>query len=387
KRELPRLRANLYCFTVPKELRDFRLWGKLTYGDLIKAKLDHSELVCAWHQAIDEQFSLAGFTQVEEQFADHILQSEGIILVLGPKDPPVEYLTNLQALVSSTSNSNVGEVLDRDLVDQDWTPELVDAKRDIAGFLRKQLAVNNTLVVQGPPGTGKTHMIAELCAKYLEEGASVLVTALTNRALLEVAGKPALEPWLTRKKVYKSNLTLDEKRVLPSLEALHGPGPMPGHLILATFFVASGYARELAGEAPYDLVVVDEASQALLGMLAAAKALGQQNVWVGDVRQLPPVVETDRDKVERTGAAAFVDGLRALTASCAYPVYQLTHSHRLPPRAARYTGMFYQDSLRSAKAGDELLDFAGMDPAFANWFHPEGGPTLLQVPMDPADAR
>ena len=38
KRGLPRKGEYLYCFTVPKDLRDYRNWGEKTYGDLVKEK-------------------------------------------------------------------------------------------------------------------------------------------------------------------------------------------------------------------------------------------------------------------------------------------------------------------------------------------------------------
>jgi len=45
-RGIPRQGEYLYCFTVPKELRNYRDWGNKTYGDLIKAKTNNSEIVC-----------------------------------------------------------------------------------------------------------------------------------------------------------------------------------------------------------------------------------------------------------------------------------------------------------------------------------------------------
>lgn len=44
-------------------------------------------------------------------------------------------------------------------------------------------------IVQGPPGTGKTHMAAALLSHLLAQGARVLVTAETERALYELKGK------------------------------------------------------------------------------------------------------------------------------------------------------------------------------------------------------
>jgi len=47
-RGIPRQGEYLYCFTVPKELRNYRDWSNKTYGDLIKAKTNYSEIVCIW---------------------------------------------------------------------------------------------------------------------------------------------------------------------------------------------------------------------------------------------------------------------------------------------------------------------------------------------------
>ena len=76
------------------------------------------------------------------------------------------------------------------------------------------------MILQGPPGTGKTYMIAELCARLCKEGFSVLVTALTNRALMEIAEKPAVESLLEEGKIFKTNITTDEHREMSKLEPI-----------------------------------------------------------------------------------------------------------------------------------------------------------------------
>jgi hypothetical protein len=53
-RGLPRQGEYLYCFTVPKELRSYKDWGNKTYGDLIKAKTNYSEIVCIWQTPSNE---------------------------------------------------------------------------------------------------------------------------------------------------------------------------------------------------------------------------------------------------------------------------------------------------------------------------------------------
>ncbi len=91
-RGLPRQGEYLYCFIVPKELRDYRNWENKTYGDLIKSKTNYSEIVCIWQAPSNEKdFSIAGFRGVELEFSTHIQDAEGMILLLGPNKPPFEY--------------------------------------------------------------------------------------------------------------------------------------------------------------------------------------------------------------------------------------------------------------------------------------------------------
>ncbi len=165
-RGLPRQGEYLYGFTVPIELRDHRAWGDRTYGDLIKAKLNYSELVSIWQAPADDKaFSIAGFRGVELAFAQHLEGGEGVILLLGPNKPPFEYLVNLQTVVQNEGNERLVPVLDDDYREADWTPSLIDAKKSIPDFILAQLALEDTIIIQGPPGTVKTHDIAELCQR------------------------------------------------------------------------------------------------------------------------------------------------------------------------------------------------------------------------------
>lgn len=385
-RGLPRQGEYLYCFTLPSELRDHHGWGDRTYGDLIKCKLNYSELVCIWQAPSDVKgFSIAGFRGVELAFAQHIDGSEGAVLVLGPNKPPFEYLGNLQLVVQNESNERHAMVLDQDFRAAEWTPALINAKKSTPDFIYAQLALEDTVIIQWPPGTGKTHLIADLCERLCKEGKSVLVTSLTNRALIEVAEKPALEKLMNAHRVFKTNVSLDEQRLLKDLQPAMDLAPQPGSLILSTFYISSGSAAQVAGDPPFDFVIVDEASQALLAMLGAARLLGVKNVWIGDVHQLPPVV--DEELVERRGTRFLADGLRSLSSCGAIPIFQLTETYRLSQRAARYTGMFYQDSLETKAAKALRTSFPELPVEVAKYFHSEGGPTLLRTDLATGDSK
>jgi rRNA-processing protein FCF1 len=381
-RGIPRQGEYLYCFTVPKELRNYRDWGNKTYGDLIKAKTNYSEIVCIWQTPSNEKdFSIAGFRGVELEFAIHIQEAEGMILLLGPNKPPFEYIANLQSIVQNQNNESVNKILDQDFQVSDWTPSLLDNKNNIADFVLSQLALQDSLIIQGPPGTGKTYLIAEICKRLCNQGKSVLVTALTNRALIEIVEKPALQSLLEEHRIFKTKLSVDEAKVFKDLQQTKEVSPQPYNLILSTFFITSGQAAQTFNEPPFDYVIVDEASQALLGMFGGAKLLGRTNIWIGDTRQLPPVVSLSDDKVSRKNYGALVDGLKALSETASLPIFQLTETHRLTDRAAKYSGVFYKDSLNSRAKKDIRLSYTEMDIDFGKFFNPNGGPTLIKTDL------
>lgn len=379
-RGLPRIGEYLYCMIVPKELRDYRNWGNMTYGDLVKAKTDFSELVCIWHaKSNDDGYGISGFRGVDLDFANNIQGGEGIILILGPHKPPYEYLTNLQKIVQDNNSERVNLVLDQDFSIGDWQPALLDGKANIPEFILSQLSLQDTLIIEGPPGTGKTHLMAEVCEKLCTQGKSVLVTALTNRALIELAEKPALKKMLEEHRVLKTKLSVDEAKLLKDLQQAKAVSPQSGKLVLSTFYITSGEAVNTSATMPFDYVIVDEASQALLGMFAAAKLLGDKNIWIGDTKQLPPVVALSNDIVSRKSYVFLIDGLKAFL-NTSFPVFQLTESHRLAKRGAAFTGIFYNNSLKSVAKSKRLV-FDELPSELKQHFHPKGGPTLITIEM------
>ena len=381
-RPIPRKGEYLYCMTLHKELRNHKNWGDRTYGDLIKDKTNQTETVCNWTWPSDDpKFVLAGFVGIDCEFARWIADTPKVVLVMGPNKPPYEYIAHLQLLTQHKKSLALNSVLDINYQPSDWNPILLNNKHNIPSFLQMQLNMTSSLILNGPPGTGKTFHISQLVANLCTEGFSVLVTALTNIALMEIAKKGSMGRLLEAGKVYKTKITTDENKEVPHLQLEKNIVPKKGCVILSTFYITSGVAADTLFDYTFDYVVMDEASQALLPMIGATKMLGAKTLFVGDIKQLPPVVQLKNSKITERNYSGLIEGLRTITDSSIYPTYQLTESYRLTDRGTKYTGEFYGQSLKS-RSDNQIVDSYG-----SFFLNNNGGPTLLKTDMEIGDLK
>ena len=387
-RGVPRKGEYLYCFTSPKQYHDFNNWGKLTYGDLLKNKGCATELVCIWQSTLrdDPKYCLVGFRGAEIEFAEHINGHTGAFLILGPNVPPYQYISNLQRL-TKRNNVTINHLLEGDYSSQETEYFTIPPKDSISDFIQKQLFFSKSVVLQGPPGTGKTYQIAKLCKSLCDQGLSVLVTALTNRALIEVASKKELLPLLQDGKIHKTKLSVDESKELPLLQNIKQLTPLSGHVILSTFYITSGEACEIHSEPPFDVVIMDEASQALYSMFIVVKLLGKHTLFVGDPNQLPPVVSLNADRIARRNYQFYISGISSILQVESIPAYSLTVTRRLPARAAEFTSIFYPNKLQSNSNKDVKLSFYELDGNIGSLLSPLGGPTWIKTDLVLGDKK
>lgn len=217
--------------------------------------------------------------------------------------------------------------------------------------LAQAYATNLAYLIQGPPGTGKTLVLARLVQLLAEDGERVLVTAFTHRAinnalnkLAELARRMDATP-VSFCKIGRQTRADDldgvenyETFEVSPLTELSG-----SYVVGATPFATR--TQRLSG-VEFDTVIFDEASQitlplAIMGMLAAKRF-----IFIGDQKQLPPVLTT------RQSGGAFRESVFGVLADRRFDT-MLDETYRMNAELTAWPSQqFYDGLLRSS--GDAI---------------------------------
>lgn len=150
------------------------------------------------------------------------------------------------------------------------------------------LAADHFHLVQGPPGTGKTFALARLVGKLVDQGQRVLVTAFTHRAIHHALRKitPMVDcPVFKVSDPFPFDAEgIEFKERFADTGLLDHPGP---YVIGCTPFALFS---SRAGEARFDVAVIDETSQMRVEAAVMPMLRAQRWFFFGDRQQLPPVV-------------------------------------------------------------------------------------------------
>ena len=291
--------------------------------------------------------------------------------------PPVEYFRNLSCYLGAHSEDD--ELLMKPkMAYEDWHPvELsYDSSNEsaIADTVMRTLDDEGVCILQGPPGSGKSYTIAQIAAHYLNEGKTVCATTMANKGLMELAQQPPLKGILSAGRIAKTNLSADEKKSVKTLkQPAEGLAVPSGEMLCATNYVLSfafsdKYTRE-HGSPSYDLVIIEEASQAFLTSIIGFKSLGKKCLIVGDPMQLPPIVVNPKKSDYLTWNVAIqADGLRTFAQGSSTKAFRITTTFRLTEKSAELTGLFYDNRFRSVRR--EMLDYS---KSVFPFFPAEGG--------------
>lgn len=372
---LPRNRWS-YQILVPSDRFPISRWGSRSYQNLCDLSylktLGLTEIISSSDSGTRIRLTVEDPRPFERL-------NKATLAFLGPPPPPLEYLENLRSL-SQTNRADPFLDLAEEVKEREYEILGDDAAKRVLEIWRD----HEILILQGPPGTGKSFLLAELAARLADEGQSVLVTAMTNNALMEVAEKLPLHNIIRSGRVLKTGLTPHETVRLEGLVRLSRSNPVAssGQIVLTTFYTMSTWA--LNSVPAWDTALVDEASQGFLGTFAAVRKCGKKMLIVGDHCQIEPVIKLSWRDVTTLGANSYTSGFRSCIQSDRFgQPLRLSLNRRQTTRGTSFTAVFYGGT-RSGLRSDGVRDGINLSKfSLAGICIPQnGGPILLRVGHD-----
>lgn len=373
----PRLDQKLTCFTLQAGLERPSSWGNLTYSDLLKDRNRTDTKIVDYIPSKREGWITMLIREMDAEFIESLQYNQ--ILAFGPTIPPFEYLQNLMEF-SESFNAEGNELWEKILsfkylLKSDVNPKLLTEEIDIADQIITEVEKSIIYVFQGPPGTGKTHQVADLVSRLVLSNKSVLITALTNKAAVEVCEKPFFDKLFDEQRVSKLPISIDERKKFPKLLNAKDLLPTKGHLTLTTFYQFLRIWEEQTQS--YDYVIVEEASQAYLTTIAAACKVGKKVIVVGDPKQIVPIVTNKNHKVF-PNIDALINGMNTLSQTEDFSFNRKTETRRLTERSTIYTNCFYNNTIQSKSLFDNIDTDINSFEKLSEITHSKGGPTLVE---------
>jgi len=154
-------------------------------------------------------------------------------------------------------------------------------------------------LVQGPPGTGKTWLLAHLATSFAKEGKNVLITGFTHRSInnalrkiVQVTGYEEIAK--IGQKINATDLAWNGGKVSNYEYFYHSPYSLrdKGLILGGTCFAAR--TRRLS-QVSFDVIIFDEAGQMTLPLAFAGMMSGQKFIYIGDHKQMPPVITAEHE--------------------------------------------------------------------------------------------
>lgn len=214
--------------------------------------------------------------------------------------------------------------------------------------------------IQGPPGTGKTRVLSLIARLAVERGERILMTSHTHMAInnalnkIHVQGVPVV-------KVGRATQRKGLDDAIPNFEGLDGweDRPTNGYVVGATPFATCTSRLENYG---FDTILFDEASQITVPLALMAMRKGKRFIFIGDQRQLPPVL-LSRSVLDKESHSVFSH----LTSREAEHLVMLEETYRMNRWLTDWPSRtFYGGALQAAgKNRERRLRLSGMPARFS----------------------
>lgn len=301
------------------------------------------------------------------------------LALIAEGDPPLNYLLNLKEHLETNPESIIGNLGMN--AEQNWTPVNLDNSKDLTVEINAHIDANHHTIIQGPPGTGKSYLAAQLANQAIKKNKSVLICALANKALIEIANQKPLKGALEEEKLFKSSLSNIEKKQLPKLQKAASLNPSQGQILLTTYYALSDFLKNY-GEVVhrFDLLIIEEASQAFLATISFFSKYAKSVLVLGDHMQLPPVVSLEKRQRKKIdlNLDVVISGLETFALNNSEISFRLTKTRRLTAASAKNTGVFYDNALESISDIQTPISHIN---EFQKIFDPMGGQSVVFLPI------
>ena len=307
----------------------------ITFNKSVKSK----HLICVAPHITQEVLELLALEQIQKSELTniHVLRENIDRYDEGKRLQIPSFLKNL----FQNENWNLPTFETQTIRDEDYLV-LTDANRkgtnEQREFVNKALSTPDIAILNGPPGSGKTTCIVELLYQLLLRQKRVLLTASTNVAVDNILEKlqERLNDFCTKRYgdsdnerisfngkkflLGKNFCTLESKKWKNRLESVRNPHLQELREVLDSkqnedlWAILEASAPIVAGttfgvahteiqkcfitpaqnlEPPFDYLIIDEASKTTIQEFLPAAILCKRWIVIGDIKQLPPYVDTD----------------------------------------------------------------------------------------------
>lgn len=375
----PRKNENLQCFVSFFQDDNVKNWGGLTYESLRSKVTTQFECKTVFF-TYEKDHTIVGLSGVKVEDIEKC--ERNALVFLAPTDPPLQYLMNLVDFLKQVK-PNTNKILELNIENPNWKPKPLIVDDNFVSNFQFDFFENDIIIIQGPPGTGKTYLMALLCEALLKSDFRILVTALTNRALIELAEKEHLRSSLEQGKVFKSALTADESKnkKIKGIQSFKSLSKQQPPLLLTTYYIMSQIAIKAIEDEHFDYIIIEEASQAFLSTIALARKLGKKCIIIGDIKQLEPIFHIEYAPEDENNYHWMINGLKAISYYLPNAKkYILTNSYRLTENSIKGTNLFYDGLLKSKSDVKLPLNFSNF-PDLKKYLNEYGGSSLVKFKL------
>ncbi|AEH37303.1 AAA domain-containing protein [Halopiger xanaduensis] len=246
------------------------------------------------------------------------------------------------------------------------TAGVKSSQQDVELNQEQELAVSCALLadqlfcIHGPPGTGKTRTLVEVVRRSVEAGDDVLVCADSNQAVDNLVAGSSTPDAADERSLHAYAQHGADEFVLRRANAGNSSNDVVGRRYAGcdgrADVVAATNSSAAALEREFDVLVLDEATQATCTASCIPLSRAEKVILAGDHKQLPPFSATEEPPESAAGLSLF-EHLYADGGVYEGVGVQLRTQYRMHRDVAWFPNRrFYDRALRQGRDVDALAD-------------------------------